>query len=735
MNTIVKFKDILRDRMSSGINSQAMVCDDEMEKDNGQFYINTLLMYLDKKKIIGKNLVINEIVSPPFSPFEENDIATVKDYVNMGIAKVFYCSDCSSFDNSFVYSSQGLSKIMEIPITCIFYIMLDVVDKIYKVRLISNAHMPSFLFYTSYEVFSNVLSYSKNSVINISPSHHLSITLTKQFSQKKLESFKDKESLFKHLNCIYMNNGEPSIEISMENGIQCVIHEKNIKGISQPLQTCKFTLKNNKSLQAHETIEYSFYKNPKTFIGNSSLKINDKSHLNIFITKCILNGTKNEILQDKTINIDLRELINNSLKEEAKLLPKSINRTSTNKMYSSDNILTIMIPGIQAMDIARNSLNHLLRELESVDYHDVNNIIKVADRLYDNKVSVLDILSRSTIAAKLFDSKKSTEVEFHTGSIINLTRYFIPNFMYTYAMNNCLLNEGFCVKNGDADNLLFLEYIEGEKLETLLYEKENESEIYSILCQVIIAIIIANDLCGFNHGDLYSKNIMVKDLKQKIKLTYVLFGKKYELITSKLAVIIDYGHAVIDKNKINYSIFPSEISKKNVKDHAEKCEQYVNEYMYEEIALYYPYRDIYSLIMSISGYIDPTIFERFFELAFPEIKYYDAIHEHIAEKISSNRSAKPNKILSPHDRHDAVVAMIEKDMTGILSEQLEKDYRYLNILKLVKGNGSIRTDDGKLFVLPNIFTVLDIIYTEHDKMKSPVSETINSLNYVYGYPH
>jgi len=98
--------------------------------------------------------------------------------------------------------------------------------------------------------------------------------------------------------------------------------------------------------------------------------------------------------------------------------------------------------------------------------------------------------------------------------------------------------------------ILFLEYIDSAvKLSSFLRLKTvDHEEVYSLVKQVLMGIVIGGDEKKFAHYDLHSGNVMVKKCSRDLVFLYILDSKNSIAIPSlgRRAVIIDAGFAYIE---------------------------------------------------------------------------------------------------------------------------------------------------------------------------------------------
>lgn len=109
---------------------------------------------------------------------------------------------------------------------------------------------------------------------------------------------------------------------------------------------------------------------------------------------------------------------------------------------------------------------------------------------------------------------------------INYIAEIIPNFMYTFGINN---------------NIMYSEYIHGETmLDFILSDKYNVCEYISILLQISLALDMVKDI-KFVHYDLFPWNIVLQ--RKNTIVNYKTIVVKTDIVP----VIIDYGRSQCGK--------------------------------------------------------------------------------------------------------------------------------------------------------------------------------------------
>jgi hypothetical protein len=123
---------------------------------------------------------------------------------------------------------------------------------------------------------------------------------------------------------------------------------------------------------------------------------------------------------------------------------------------------------------------------------------------------------------------------------INKLLKYIPNFVYTFGVNN--------------ENELVLEYNNGMKFyDYLNSEKFNFDDYLSILMQLCLCLQFSQQLFLFVHNDLTSWNIMLNFYDKPIIIDYMIEKNKIISISTKcVPTIIDYGKSHVAYKNFHY---------------------------------------------------------------------------------------------------------------------------------------------------------------------------------------
>ena len=144
-----------------------------------------------------------------------------------------------------------------------------------------------------------------------------------------------------------------------------------------------------------------------------------------------------------------------------------------------------------------------------------------------------------------------------------------PNFSRSFGLIPLRINNDILSKDIFDDSskmiydVLLVEYVKGKKLHDLITERKLKKKImYSIIRQILLAIIVAQESVKLTHYDLHCNNIIVYPCERDRCIEYTVTNNGYNEIISVptfgyLPVIIDYGFAYSQNidNKPFYNTF------------------------------------------------------------------------------------------------------------------------------------------------------------------------------------
>ncbi len=166
---------------------------------------------------------------------------------------------------------------------------------------------------------------------------------------------------------------------------------------------------------------------------------------------------------------------------------------------------------------------------------------------------------------------------FVASQCLNPLRKYIPNFAYVLANFKCYLPfyvngeianingvQRWCANGDDRKspaNYTIMEKIDGPPAREYIKEISNDllpNRLLSMFYQVVLAIGMAEERCGFTHYDLHWENVLIRNAPDNTAkyITYTLNNQKYHVYLSgrKVSTIIDYGYSHVqykdEKGKI-----------------------------------------------------------------------------------------------------------------------------------------------------------------------------------------
>lgn len=148
-------------------------------------------------------------------------------------------------------------------------------------------------------------------------------------------------------------------------------------------------------------------------------------------------------------------------------------------------------------------------------------------------VGAIPLLFKSLRVLKPEKQRQQVNETFCGLTCINQLCSEIPNFRYTF---------------GQFHGHVVMEYVEGITWDKFLANCSVE-EMMFILMQLSLALLVAQERCGFVHNDLNGWNIVIRQLKKPIEVAYAFRDRVVKVTTSQIPVLIDYGrsHVVFDK--------------------------------------------------------------------------------------------------------------------------------------------------------------------------------------------
>jgi hypothetical protein len=232
-------------------------------------------------------------------------------------------------------------------------------------------------------------------------------------------------------------------------------------------------------------------------------------------------------------------------------------------------------------------------------YPTINNVIEISTLINDIITNNKRILTNSSegylynngfkyvkdgliIKVSKFENDSSLIHEYFIGIYLNEIRKKIPNFMYTYGIFNCNFDINSitktnietricenCTSGTKCENKVYVIYenINGLELDKFLKNISIMSDIntyniniydfISIFTQILLSIQMANEEFKYNHFDLHTGNIIIRQLPDYKCIKYTIKNKDGEseniyVLSNCISTIIDYGFSGIEIENITY---------------------------------------------------------------------------------------------------------------------------------------------------------------------------------------
>lgn len=271
----------------------------------------------------------------------------------------------------------------------------------------------------------------------------------------------------------------------------------------------------------------------------------------------------------KEIVENAKTFYNNFLKKDGildymQLLLLKLKKTMGNYFYNSESISTI-IREFQLSSLIDNGGNkenkypyypytyrnpNALRALgEFIEGVNKNTLINKSAQVDKSKDTIVSILpldpypDKNKVMIKQVESTRFNELvneAFCGVKVLNDLAREIPNFRYTYGLY---------------DSKLYTEYIEGVTLKEFIDSPECDMNMFTfILSMISMTLAVAQERCGFVHYDLYPWNIIIFKLEKPQTFVYRLKHNVYNVTTSLVPVLIDYGRVHIISKTSNKHI-------------------------------------------------------------------------------------------------------------------------------------------------------------------------------------
>ena len=182
----------------------------------------------------------------------------------------------------------------------------------------------------------------------------------------------------------------------------------------------------------------------------------------------------------------------------------------------------------------------------------ISHIIHKEGKIFANKLGIVNKYgfgrqggnSSFSLAVKTTSDPSKIREHIHDVFVgtkaINPLLKHIPNFTYTFGL----------LQSPNKEVSVINEFIQGQTLFQYLQSKDfTFNNFLSILCQVCLAIQVAQDRCGLVHYDLVPWNIVLQPSNGKV-IDYIIgHNKVIRVRTDVIPVIIDYGksHVIVEQ--------------------------------------------------------------------------------------------------------------------------------------------------------------------------------------------
>lgn len=326
----------------------------------------------------------------------------------------------------------------------------------------------------------------------------------------------------------------------------------DIPNYSTPNRSCtiKLNLTSNETDLSDELLQKSYVSN------NNNLKISDR--------KASQKEIELELLEKNTCAKLNPEIYNNFLTNVDSINIGKVSRelSGAKSLISSyhDN-LSCYVDSIIHKENTPGKNTPNMRERVKDWITDISKIGKESVEGYVFKTNIDNNDSLFVMKAPRDPSNDNLYHEAFVGTFaLNKIRKYVPNFMYVYGYFTCsapVINGKetvtWCSSNSKRDvTYLILENIkDGKSFGDWISQSDiSRREFIEVFVQLINALNIATDGCGFTHYDLHEGNVMIRKFDRKVAIPFI--ETKTEApeilgyITSNFVpYVIDYGYSRI----------------------------------------------------------------------------------------------------------------------------------------------------------------------------------------------
>ena len=250
---------------------------------------------------------------------------------------------------------------------------------------------------------------------------------------------------------------------------------------------------------------------------------NDLSDLVTKIKWCIDNDDKCKKIAKNALDFYNKYLTKNSMLDYLESLLNKLKKHTGYYIHNYQNILEYQLNMQKKQLILNKTFNYTLKKKLFESNSTTLSLIEINNHDYVLKERNNDDKYDEFINSIFVSEKCMNELSFNFSKIIDYN------------------NEKIIMEN--LDGVIFSKW--------LTYDF-NFTNYLSILLQISLSLIIAQEKYGFVHYDLYPWNIIIKKLDKRRLVSYKINNKEIRFYTMVIPIIIDYGRSHIIYKKIHY---------------------------------------------------------------------------------------------------------------------------------------------------------------------------------------
>ena len=252
--------------------------------------------------------------------------------------------------------------------------------------------------------------------------------------------------------------------------------------------------------------------------------------------------------------------VKNDLSNLEKQIKWCINNDDKCKKIAQNNIK--FYKKYISKDSMLNFMQSLLISLKKHSGFYIYNYKNIFDYYLEKQKTILAQYKSNLKYEILNEESKIKFIKYNTNTCIlktkcdNRNREFINEIFILMNAINKLTDKipNFSKLIAFDDDHMIIKNINGITFDTWLRNHYNFTDYISILSQITLALLIAQEKYGFIHYDLYPWNIMIKTYDSVQKITYKIKNRDIIINTKIIPVIIDYGRSTIIHDNMQYGI-------------------------------------------------------------------------------------------------------------------------------------------------------------------------------------